>query len=138
MADCSVNPQHFVDAQADVFRLAKARHGLSIARLAALSSIPETTIRTWSTGTSMPAWALIELARHIPADLINLLTEQGGFCLTPIERADSDLDQLACEASGFTHDVLEAKLDGKVTPIERARLKERARRVQALAASVVA
>jgi hypothetical protein len=136
MTDLSVNPQHFVDTQADVLRLAKARYSLSTARLAALADIPETTIASWSKGTSMPAWAMMALAIHIPADLMNLLAEPAGFQFVPIEQQESDLDQLAFEASGFTHELLEAKLDGKVTPIERASLKEKARRVAVAAASV--
>lgn len=136
MSDLAVNPQHFVDTQADVLRLAKARYSLSAARLAALTDIPETTIASWSRGTSMPAWAMMSLAIHIPADLMNLLTEQAGLQLTPIERLENDLDQLAFEASGFTHELLEAKLDGKVTPIERDKLREKARRVAVAAASV--
>lgn len=84
----------------------------------------------------MPAWAMMALAIHIPADLMNLLAEPAGLQLTPIERTEHDLDQLAFEASGFTHELLEAKLDGKVTPIERGKLKERARRLAVAAASV--
>jgi hypothetical protein len=136
MRDPAPNPQHFVDTQADVLRLAKARHGLSAARLSALSDIPETTITSWGKGTSMPAWAMVALAMHIPTDLMNLLVEPAGLMLAPIERGDNDLDQLACETSGFTHELLDAKRDGKVTPIERARLKERARRVAVAAASI--
>lgn len=136
MSDFVVNPQHFIDTQADVLRLAKARYGLSSARLKALTDIPETTIASWSKGTSMPAWAMMALAVHIPADLMNLLAEPAGLQLVPLEQSANDLDQLACEASGFTHELLEAKRDGKVTPIEREHLKEKARRVAVAAASV--
>jgi hypothetical protein len=136
MSDLTVNPQHFVDVQADVLRLAKARYALSTARLSALTEIPETTIASWSKGTSMPAWAMMALAIHIPRDLMNLLAEQAGLQLTPVEHQANDLDQLACEASGFTHELLEAKRDGKVTPIERDRLKEKARRVAVAASSI--
>lgn len=136
MSDLSVNPQHFVDTQADVLRLAKARHGLSTARLSALTEIPETTIASWAKGTSMPAWAMMALAIHIPIDLMNLLAHDAGLQFTPVEHQESDLDQLACEASGFTHELLEAKRDGRITPIERGNLKEKARRVAAAAASV--
>ena len=136
MRETSVNPQHFIDTQADVLRLAKARYGLSSARLAALTDIPETTIASWGKGTSMPAWAMIALAGHIPTDLTNLLLEPVGLTFTMIDKAEGDLDTLACEASGFTHELLEAKRDGKVTPIERAKLAEKARRVQVAAANV--
>lgn len=136
MRDLVVNPQNFIDAQADVLRLAKARHALSTARLSLLTEIPETTIASWGKGTSMPAWAMMALAIHIPTDLMNMLAEQAGLQFTPIEKLENDLDQLACEASGFTHELLEAKRDGKVTPIERANLKEKARRVAVAAASV--
>lgn len=136
MSEMAINPHHFVDTQADVFRLAKARYGLSTARLAARSDIPETTLATWGKGTSMPAWAMVELARHIPPDLMNLLLEGAGFCLTPLQHVDSEMDDLAYEATGFTHELLEARRDGKVTPIERAHLKEKARRVAAAAAGV--
>lgn len=136
MRDLAVNPQHFVDTQADVLRLAKARYSLSTARLAALTEIPETTIASWSKGTSMPAWAMMALAIHIPTDLINLLAEPAGLQFVPVEQQENDLDQLAFEASGFTHELIEARMDGKVTPIERANLKEKARRVAVAAASI--
>lgn len=136
MCETQVNPQNFIDAQADVLRLAKARYALSSARLSLLTEIPETTIASWGKGTSMPAWAMMALAIHIPIDLMNMLAEQARLQLIPMERLDNDLDQLACEASGFTHELLEAKRDGKVTPIERDKLKEKARRVAVAAASV--
>ncbi len=136
MREIAINPQHFIDTQADVLRLAKARYGLSCARLSALAEIPETTIASWGKGTSMPAWAMVALAAHIPADLMNLLLVPVGLTFATIDKAESDLDTLACEASGFTHELLEAKRDGKVTPIERAKLIETAHRVQAAAANV--
>jgi hypothetical protein len=138
MGDQPLNPQHFVDAQADVFRLAKRDHGLNIARLSALTRIPENTLRSWCNGTSMPAWAMVELSRHIPASILNMLWDGSGNCIAKSDKEESTLDQLACVATGFTYDLLEAKSDGKVTPIEKARLIEAARKVQALAASVVA
>ncbi len=137
MGETAINPQHFVDTQADVLRLAKARHGLSPARLSAKTDIPENTIASWGKGTSMPAWAMVELARHIPLDIMNLLYDGSGLRMICADSSDTDLDTLACEATGFTHELLEAKRDGKVTPIERAHLREKARKV-AVAAEAVA
>lgn len=136
MSETTVNPQHFIDTQADVFRLAKARYGLSTARLSALTGIPAATLATWGKGTSMPAWAFVALAEHVPADLMNLLLEPVSLCLASVDEHDSDFDHLACEATGFTHELLEAKRDRRICNTERGRLKERARRVMSAAANV--
>lgn len=131
--------QDFMSRTADVFRLAKRDCGLTTPRLAALTGIPAATLVTWASGnTAMPAWAMCALSEHIPDDLMSLLMEPAGKFIGTTDAADDDLDALGCETATFTAELLEAKRDGKVTPRERDRLKDRARRVASRAQAVAA
>lgn len=129
--------QHLADIQADIFRLAKRDHGMTTRRLALLSQIPERTLMSYCTGTAMPIYALVRLLPHLPDELTSMLVEPAGKRLTSDESDPGSLDELGCEAAGFVHHYVEARADGKVTPIEKARLVERARRVGARAAAVL-
>ena len=139
MANHCKAQQNFINLQADVLRLADRDHGLSIKRLAMLTEIPATTLVTWKNGTAMPAWAMVELARFIPDDLMSLMTEPAGkFVGTLTDDGGGCLDSLGREAAGYTAELLDAKSDGIVTPMERAKLGERARRVASVARAVAA
>jgi hypothetical protein len=138
MANNCKAQQNFVSLQADLFRLAARDHGLTIKRLSLLADIPATTMQTWASGTVMPAWAMVELARFIPDDLMSLMLEPAGRFVGTLETVDHDLDALGCEAAGFVAEYVAAKADGKVTPIERARLGDKARGMAAAARKVVA
>lgn len=139
MANHCKAQQNFVTLQADLFRLAARDHGLSIKRLSLLADIPATTMTTWASGTVMPAWAMVELAKYIPDDLMSLMTEPAGkFVGTLGDDGGGCLDSLGREAAGYTAELLDAKSDGIVTPMERAKLGERARRVASVARAVAA
>jgi hypothetical protein len=139
MRDRSQSEQLFVSRQIDVFRIANRDHDLSIKRLALLASIPKTTLGTWARGeAAMPAWALFELAEHIPDDITSILCEGSKKYIGSTDRGDSDLTALAREAAGFTSDLLDAEADGRLSPQEKGKLKERARRVASRALAVVA
>lgn len=136
MSNCSVNTQHLVEIQCDIFRLAKRDHALSPKRLAALSGIPETTINSWAHGTAMPAFGLARLSPFLPDGLTSLIFEPFGKHVETSETDESDLDDLGCETAGFTAEYVQAVSDGKITPMERAKLADRALRIAAAANSV--
>jgi hypothetical protein len=126
MSDLSPQAHNLLAIQRDIFRLAKRDHELSPGRLAALSGLNARTIQNWAEGAAMPAFAFAILSEHIPEELTSLLFEPFDKRVTAVERDDGDLDSLGCETAGFTSDYVEAKSDGRITPIERAKLTERA------------
>lgn len=134
MIDADRAKQLFKSRQADYFRVAKLRD-IDCRRLALLSGIPFSTLTTWASGqTSMPAWALFELAQFIDDDLNCMLVERSGKFIGTCEPGDETLDALGRETAAFTYELLQAHdPDGPggttITPIEEARLKQRARRV---------
>jgi len=134
MADVSQKARNAVDHQANMFRLADARHNLSRSALSTLTGIPESTLKGWARGTTMPAWALGALGEAgVPDELLSLILDPFERHVGTNETGEGDLARLGREAVGFTHALLDAEADGVVTPIERARLKESAGRVAAIA-----
>jgi hypothetical protein len=104
------------------------------------------TLRTWSKGTVMPAWALFKLGQEggIPDELLSLLGE-------PFKRAVSTDDE---NAEGAIDDAAEAAMDLALTvgrarhpngpggtaivPQERAEIEEKARIAMAAIRQVLA
>lgn len=127
-----------VSRQERMFRLARRDHGLTDKILNLETGIPIPTLVSYRRGAAMPVHALVKLARIIPDELTSLLVEPAGKIIGTAEPDDGDLDALGCEAAGFTAEYVEAKRDGKVTPIERANLADRARRISAKARAVAA
>jgi len=136
MADLSINARNSVALQRELFRLAEDEHGLSIAVLARTRGIAKSTIKGWREGAAMPAWALGELA--LPDDLLSLVLDPYRKHVGTNVDDDGDLDALGREAATFTAEYVEAKSDGVVTHIERAKLKDRARRLEPIVRKVAA
>ncbi len=136
MPEISVTQQHLIERQKDMFRLARRDHDLTPKRLSQLARIPEPTIASWSKGTAMPAWALVVLACYLPDEITSILFEPAEKYVGSAEGGDGGLAELDCEALGFAAEHAEARRDGVVTPMERARLGERARRVASVARCV--
>ena len=134
MADLSRLARNSVELQRDMFRLAEHEHGLSLAVLAKTRDIPASTLKGWRDGAAMPAWALGEL--RLPDDVSSLILSPYEKHVGTDEPGDGDLDELACEAAGLVNEYVEAKADGIVTPIENARLRNRARRLTPKARAV--
>ena len=125
-----------VRAQQRMFRLAERDHGLNRQTLHAETKIPLSTLKSWANDTIIPLTGLRKLLRVIPDDLTTLLLTGTDKHFGSDETGDGDVDALGCEAAGFVSEYVEAKRDGRVTPIERARLGERAARLAARANSV--
>lgn len=123
-----------------VLRIAKDKRGISFARLAADSGVPETTIRSYAKGVNGFGWDHAKsLIRALPADLGSLLIEDTGYRLTPLEHGeDEGWDAIGAEASQLTHEIFEARKDRRITPREDAKLKDRTRQLIAKAQRAVA
>lgn len=139
MADLCAAARHSVERQADLFRLAAARHDLSIRTLATLTGCSASTLKGWKDGAAMPAWALGKLRRAgVPDELLSLVLDPFNAAVTGADGDDGDIDALGIEAAGYVSEYVAAKADGVVTPIERDRLRERGRRVKATARRLAA
>ncbi|HEX8382428.1 MAG TPA: hypothetical protein VF592_03535 [Sphingomonas sp.] len=97
------------------------------AALAAASRIPESTLRSYAGGAAMPLHAVLALRPHLPGQAINMLTEPGGYRLVEVETSDTNWDVIAAGAAGLTFEICDARKDGVVDHVERARLRTRAR-----------
>lgn len=131
--------QDSVAAQRELFRLAEAECGLSIRAIAARSPLPVSTLKGWREGNAMPAWALGALGEAgVPDHLLSLVLEPFGRHVGTDESDDGDLDHLGRESAHYLAEHADAKADGVVTHIEKAKLKGRARRIAGVARRVAA
>ena len=135
--------QETKSAQVELFRLAASEAGLSIKALAHETGIPESTLASYNRSnpfarSAMPMWVFVALCRVLPDEVTSVMLADAGKHVGSNETSDGDIDELAVEASGLTHEILEAKRDGKVTHIERAKISARGRKVAARARAVAA
>jgi hypothetical protein len=64
-----------VAQQAELFRLAEHRFGLTIAKISKSSGLPETTLRNWRNGAAITAWGLFALGEAgVPDELLSLVS----------------------------------------------------------------
>ena len=112
--------------QAEMFRLAERDHGLNLAAIALETHIDKRTLQTYNNSNifaraKMPLWVFVELCKVIPDDCTSIMLEPASKHVGSNVSDDGDLEA-----------------DGKVTPIEKRKLKDRARRVAARAQAVAA
>lgn len=119
-----------LETQRDIFRLAERDHGLSRKAVSIKSGIEYDALGTyWRGEHAMPITALLRLCDVIPDYLLSRLLDPVGRQILVKEGEDGDMDELGREAAGFVAEYVEAKSDGKITPLEHARLKDRASRL---------
>jgi hypothetical protein len=127
-----------LEAQQDVFRLAERDYDLTKKAISSRSGIGYDSVLDYASGkTAMPIVALLKLCDVIPDHLLSHLLDPVGRYIASNETRDGDLADLGREASRFTHDFVEAVSDGNVTPIERAKLIEGARKLNSAASNLV-
>ncbi|WP_261270646.1 hypothetical protein [Sphingomonas sp. LC-1] len=97
------------------------------AALSAASGIPESTLREWANGAAMPLSAIFTLRRHLPPQAIAMVCEPGDVRMVDIETSETNWDEIASETAGLTFEICEARKDGHIDHVERARLQHRAR-----------
>jgi len=135
--------QDIISRQERMLRLAERDYDLSLKVLEAETEIPKETLATYKRDVAMPAWALVALSRVIPDDLTSLMFEPSGKHVGTNERGDGDVDALAREAAGYNVEYLDARsptgeAGPALSPREKARLGDRARRLASTARAVAA
>lgn len=142
MCNLQALARNSVTAQERMFRLAERDHDLSIRALRLETGIPKTTLEGWKAGTTMPAWAIGALGKAgVPDYLLSLVLHPYGRHVGTDDDGAGALDELVRETAGFTSDYLEATAPDSpggpnVIPMERAKLAERALRVESKARAV--
>ncbi|MDE1914711.1 MAG: hypothetical protein KGJ57_17575 [Sphingomonadales bacterium] len=137
--------QFSIDRQADLFRLAKRDHGLSIGVLHQRTRIPTSTLEDWRRGAVMPAWALFALGSEggVPDELLSLLAEPFNRMVISAEPDDSgEVDDLV----GICAEVVAAGTRARhprgpggtvIVPQERAEIIDIVRRLRPAANRVI-
>jgi hypothetical protein len=144
MADLSQKARNSVELQRELFRLAEAEHGLSIAVLSRTRKIPISTLKGWREGSAMPAWALGEL--ELPDDLASLVLtgyRRAVITITDDGEQAEDFDNLGLEALGLAGEIQQARTENSpggtnIIHIEKEAIRKRARRVSGQARAVAA
>lgn len=130
-----------LEAQRRIFRLCERDYGYTLKSISLDSGINYDTLRSYARREDtamMPITALLKLCDVVPDHLLSHLMDPVGRHIASNEATDGDLDELGREAAGFTNEYVNAKSDGKITPIEQQRLKSRAERVAAAAGRAAA
>jgi hypothetical protein len=130
--------QDIISRQERMLRLAERDHDLTLSVLHAETGISKQTLSSWKNDVAMPAWALVVLSQIIPDHLVSLLFEPVGRCVVTCEHGDGDLDALAKESAGYNVEYLDARSPNSegghdLSPREKANLKDRSRRIAAVA-----
>lgn len=134
--DCAIT-RRLLTRQQTMFRMAEKK-GFSQKIIHIETGISVTSVSEYARGiTAMSGPAILKLVewREFPSECLSILFDGSGRHVGD-DTAAPDFDHLACETSGFTHSLLEAKRDGRLTSEERQRLRDQARRVAAAAANV--
>lgn len=138
MSDDTAFGQDFAQRLSDVFRLyvGEPHEGKRFTRaaLADATGINPSSLKAYIRGeTALPAHALLRLITVLPPEAGNMLIAMTGYRLAAIDPEEDDWDGLGAEASMLTFEIFEAKKDGKVDHREKAKLKQRTRRLIAKA-----
>ena len=142
MCNLAALARNSVEAQERLFRLAKRDYGLNVRAIHLETGIPSSTLESWSKGTTMPAWAIGALGKAgVPDHLLSLVLHPFARHVGTDSNGDGALEDLVRETAGFTNEYLQAtdlKSPGgpNVVPMERAKLAERALRIEATARAV--
>lgn len=120
-----------LDAQRRIFRLAERDHDLTLKAISLDSGIPYDTLRSYAARdpAMMPVSALLKLIDVVPDYLLSQMLDPVNRRLEIVSNENGDIDELGREAAGFVAEYVDAKSDGKITPIDRARLTDRAARL---------
>lgn len=123
-----------LETQGDIFRLAERDHGLTRKIISSKSGIKYDALGTYARGEHvMPLDEVLKLFDAVPDYLLSRLLDPVGRHFAPNCDRDGDLEDLGREAASFTNEFVQAVTDGNVTPIERARLRQRAKRLASTA-----
>ncbi len=137
MANVDRESQDIIARQETVLRLAERDHGLTIKRLSAETGLPDSVLRSYKSGTAMPLHNAVKLAAVIPDYLISLWFEPAGKSVIDMPSdEDALLQQLLGETTSYSAEHVERQADGTICHLDKAALRERARRLGAVANKV--
>ena len=114
--------------------------GLLVTRAALFraSGIPESTQKSYADGAAMALHAVLSLRRFLPPEAINMMLEPGGVRFCDVEATETNWDAIAADAAGLTFEICDARKDGTIDHVERARLRARGRKVIAALSDAIA
>lgn len=132
--------QNYEKIQIEMFAAAKEK-GFPPSLLAKKAGLPNSTVAGWAAGTAMPVWAFSILCRQLPADIASMMFEPSEKMLVPVDADEELLDELCCEAAELSAEHSRSrhpKSPGGVAIVhtEKMPMKQRARRIAALASAV--
>lgn len=114
--------------------------GLVVTRaaLSRASGIPESTLKSYADGAAMPLHAALAVRRFLPPEAMNMVLEPAGIRFCDVLAKEANWDSVAADAAGLTFEICEARKDGSIDHVERARLRTRGRAVMAALADALA
>lgn len=119
-----------LETQGDIFRLAERDHGLARKVISSKSGIEYDALGTYARGEHvMPLTEVLKLCDVVPDYLLSRFFDPVGRHLVPNAERDGDLEEVVREAAGLTNDYVHAATDGRVTPIERAKMRQQVTRL---------
>jgi hypothetical protein len=130
-----------LEAQRRIFRLCERDYNLTLKAISLDSGIPYDTLRSYARRDDtavMPVTAVLKLCDVVPDHLLSHLLDPVARHIASNQMQDGDLDELGREAADFTSSYVHAKSDGKITPIEKGRLRSQAERLASTAGKAAA
>ncbi|WP_395393106.1 hypothetical protein WBP07_18075 [Novosphingobium sp. BL-8A] len=118
-----------------MFRLAERDYGLDLKRLELLTRLDYSSLKNYRNGTAIPLHAFVQLAPHMPDELLSLCVGGVGKHIGTDEPDDGGAHDLARDSSEYNVEYIRAtdpRGDGgaSITPRERARLTDIHRRMR--------
>lgn len=135
MPHCTRTKEDVASRVADMFRLAERDYGLDLKRLELLTRLDYSSPKNYRSGTAIPLHAYVQLAPHMPDELLSLCINGAGKHVGTDEPDDGGAHELARDSSEYNVEYLNAtdpRGDGGVTitPRERGRLTDIHRRMR--------
>lgn len=119
-----------------MFRLAERDYGLDLKRLSLLTTLDYGSLNNYRNGAAIPLHAFVQLAPHMPDELLSLCIGGAKKHVGTDEPGDGGAHDLARDSSEYNVEYINAtdpRGDGgpAITPRERGRLNDIHRRMRA-------
>ena len=136
MPHCTRTKEDVAGRVEDMFRLAERDYYLDLKRLALLTGLDYSSLNNYRKGAAIPLHAFVQLAPHMPDELLSLCIGGVGKHIGTDEPDDGGAHDLARDSSEYNVEYINAtdpRSDGgpKITPRERAKLGDIHRRMRA-------
>lgn len=101
MPHCTRTKEDVAGRVADMFRIAESRDDLDLKRLSLLSGLDYGSLNNYRNGTAIPLHAFVQLAPHIPDDLLSMCVKPAGKIIVPEEAPDGGAHDLAKDSGDY-------------------------------------